>query len=205
MFLELGEAHVVINPLRPARAMLAHGGDAHGDTAHGDDAPRRAFAAARHRATPRREGGGCCPDVAQHAVAALAAPRGRLCGVRRWSGALVVLTFVSMALATHVQRRTPGGQRLLRGGLRVRKGAAPSVKSSLYNKGWICSVRQREPTRHDSQTARRTTVSAVRKCGRVSLSYTSSTVSARSHRNICATSAEAQRHTYTQTAVSLRG
>ena len=52
MFLELGEAHVVINPLRPARAMLAHGGDAHGDTAHGDDAPRRAFAAARHRVTP---------------------------------------------------------------------------------------------------------------------------------------------------------
>jgi len=35
MFLELGEAHVVINPLRPARAMLAHGGDAHGDIAHG--------------------------------------------------------------------------------------------------------------------------------------------------------------------------
>ena len=55
MFLELGEAHAVINPLRPARAMLAHGGDAHGDTAHGDDAPRRAFAAARHRPTPRRE------------------------------------------------------------------------------------------------------------------------------------------------------
>ena len=39
MFLELGEAHVVINPLRPALAMLAHGGDAHGDPdgdAHGD-------------------------------------------------------------------------------------------------------------------------------------------------------------------------
>ena len=45
MFLELGEAHVVINPLRPARAMLAHGGDAHGDIARGDDAPRRTFRA----------------------------------------------------------------------------------------------------------------------------------------------------------------
>ena len=35
-------------------------------------------------------------------------PVRRLCGVRRWSGGLVLLTLVSLGLAAHVQRRRPG-------------------------------------------------------------------------------------------------